>query len=380
MFFHSFKYGILMSIRNKSQIFWSLLFTIILGTLFYSTFGNAYDMELNKSVKVACYFENEEIKNAFDMSVADAALNDDGDKLLDITYADNWAAAEELLLDGDVAGILYSQDDSLKLMVKDNGISESVLGVVVERFHQNSTIIKEAAMMGDEGLVGSIVALLGSDGSNNKERKLTDASMNPFLIYFYNLIAMSCLFSSFAVLDITSRNQGNLSAVGARKCVAKRSVVVSQVAELLAHVVVMFALSFASFLYLMMIGVDFGDKIGAITITILMGNIMGTAFGFFVGSFNLSAGIKDGLTVGISLIFCFFSGLMVADMRPLIEDKFPLFNDINPAAMICDSLYALNVYEGYDRLITNLASMMIVSVIFIAGGMLVGRRKSYASL
>lgn len=380
MFFHNFKYGILMSLRNKTQIFWSLLFTIILGTLFQSTFGNAYELELAHSIKVACYIEDETIETAFNTTAANATLNDEGELLMDITKADSMEEAEKLLSDEDVTGVFYSEDGSLKLKIKENGIYQSVLTNVVEQFHQNQSILTDVMEKDDQAVIQAVIMLMSADGSNNVNRKITDNDMNPYLIYFYNLIAMSCLFASFSVIDVTSRNQGNLSAVGARKCVAKRNIVIGGIAELAAYVFVMTVLSFLSFLYLILIGVDFGDKIAAILLTIFVGVIMGTAFGFFVGSFNISEGAKNGIVVGISLACCFFSGLMVANLRSIIEESCPIFNDINPAAMICDSLYALDIYDGYGRLAINLASMLIVSVIFIAGGLIVGRRKSYASL
>ena len=378
MFFHDFKYGLLMSIRNKSQIFWSLIFTVILGTLFFVSFGDIYEMELANSVEVVCYFEDETIKQAFDENIANITMNDEGEKLLDITYAQSMDEAMDLLDDN--TGLFYSEDGELKVMLKDNGIYESVLVSVVREYHQTASVIKSVADKSDPQSIQSIIELLRKTSDNNTDKKLTSGNMDPYLIYFYNLIAMSCLFSSFSVIDITARNQGNLSPVGARKCMSSTNVAVTSLAELAAHVLTMFVLSFASFLYLIIIGVDFGDRIPEIALIILTGTVMGTAFGFFIGSMKVSTSIKEGLTTGISLAFCFFSGLMVSNIRPYIEEHCPVLNDINPAAMICDSLYSLNVYETNDRLYFNLVSMIIVSALFIAGGILIGRRKNYASL
>lgn len=378
MFFHDLKYGFKLSIRNKSQIFWSLIFAVILGTLFYASFGNVYEKELASSIDVVCYIDDENIKTAFDSTLTEVSINEDGDKLLNITYADSFEEAEELLDDN--TGFLYSEDGELKVMLKDNGIYESVLVNVVREFHQKASIITEASTKADQETMQQIIGIMSETAENNIEKELTSASMDPYLIYFYNLLAMSCLFSSFAVLDITSRNQGNLSAVGARKCVSSANVVKTSIAELLAHVIVMYVLVVLSFVYLSMIGVKFGDKIPAILATLLVGVIMGTSFGFFIGSMKLQRSIKEGIATGVSLVFCFFSGLMIANIRPYIEEHCPIFDKINPASMICDSLYSLYVYDDYDRLYFNLISMGIVSVLFIAGGILVGRRKSYASL
>ena len=53
-----------------------------------------------------------------------------------------------------------------------------------------------------------------------------------------------------------------------------------------------------------------------------------------------------GLVVGLI-------GLMMGNMKAVIAEKIPGFNNINPAAVISDSFYCLNIYEDYDRFITK---------------------------
>ena len=45
MFWHHFKYNFLISIRNKSQIMWSVVFVVVLGTMFKLTFGDIYNQD-----------------------------------------------------------------------------------------------------------------------------------------------------------------------------------------------------------------------------------------------------------------------------------------------------------------------------------------------
>ena len=56
----------------------------------------------------------------------------------------------------------------------------------------------------------------------------------------------------------------------------------------------------------------------------------------------------------VTMTFCFLSGLMVGDMRMNIENSCPIINKINPAALITDSFYALEIYDTYDRFLTNI--------------------------
>ena len=123
------------------------------------------------------------------------------------------------------------------------------------------------------------------------------------------------------------------------------------------------------------------NKIGPMLLVIFVATFLGISSGFFIGSIGkLSHSVKEAITVAYSLISCFLSGLMIHGMRMTVEKICPVINDINPAVMISDSFYALEIYDTYDRFIGNIIAMLILSVIFMAGGIILGRRKQYASL
>jgi ABC-2 type transport system permease protein len=80
------------------------------------------------------------------------------------------------------------------------------------------------------------------------------------------------------------------------------------------------------------------------------------------------------------MFLCFLSGLMVGNMKAIVAEKVPWLNNINPVAVISDSFYCLNIYENYDRYITKMITMAIITVIFISLGIISSRRKTYASI
>jgi ABC-2 type transport system permease protein len=67
-------------------------------------------------------------------------------------------------------------------------------------------------------------------------------------------------------------------------------------------------------------------------------------------------------------------------MKPLVAEKAPWFNNINPVAVISDCFYCLNIYEDYDRYISKIITMAVITVIFISLGIICSRRKKYASI
>ena len=141
MFWHNFKYTFLITLRSKDQIFWSLIFTVILGTLFYSTFGNAYEFEkLQSNIPVVVYLDDEEVQKNFCDMIEDISIVESEEKLLAVTYVDSFEEGKELLVD-DTIGFFYSEDGMLKLMVNGNGIQESILMIHPSNFLYGFTFI-----------------------------------------------------------------------------------------------------------------------------------------------------------------------------------------------------------------------------------------------
>ena len=76
----------------------------------------------------------------------------------------------------------------------------------------------------------------------------------------------------------------------------------------------------------------------------------------------------------------FLAGLMYGSMKEVIEENCPIINRINPAAVITDAFYAINVYGVGARYYRSLIYILGLSVLFIVVGLVLARRKSYASL
>ena len=81
-----------------------------------------------------------------------------------------------------------------------------------------------------------------------------------------------------------------------------------------------------------------------------------------------------------TMLLCFFSGLMMGNMKAVVAEKMPWFNEINPVAVISDSFYCLNIYEDYERYTRKMITMVVITAIFMVLGFISSRRKKYASL
>ncbi len=381
MFWHNFKYTFLITLRSKDQIFWSMLFTMILGTLFYATFGNAYEFEqLQTNIPVVVFIDDEEVQKNFTDTIENISIVESGEKLFAVSYVDSFDEGKNLLTD-ETIGFFYSEDGSLKLMVNGDGIQESILSTIVSNYHQIVTIMTDLADKSPEVQMAAMEKLFSEENNNEEINLGNKADMNAYTDYFFNLIAMSCLFASFAGVVFTINNQANLSSIGARKNVSNTGGLTQIVSGLAAIWILLSIMTCIALAYLMIIGVSFGDEIPRIILTVFVGNSVGLSSGFFIGSIGrLSEGVKEAIAVAYSLISCFMSGLMIHTMKPLIHMYCPVFEVINPAARLSDAFYALKVYDNYDRFNENIIVLLVMSVIFTLGGFLLGRRKQYASI
>lgn len=381
-FIHNFSYSIKILVRNKQQMLWSMLFIIALGSLFYVSFGKLYEREeMLNSIKVAAVIEDDDVAANFDSMAANITIDEESnEKLLDIVDVSGMDEAKKLLTDEKIEGVFYSEDGELRLMIYDEGITESILSSIAGQYHQIVTVIAELSDTAPDKIPDVISGILNAE-SNNTEEKTTEGNMDVYLEYFYNLIAMACLMSVTAGIAFTVNNQANLSTIGARKCISGAASFIQSASGILATIIVQTVCALIGLLYLVLIGVDFGSQTGYICLMILCGCFAGTCIGFFIGSIgNLSENVK--LSIGTTIIVgtAFLSGLMIGDMRMVVEENCPIINKINPTALIADSFYALQIYDTYDRYFTNLISILIIAVLSLIAGVLVGRRKTYASI
>ena len=388
MFFHEFVYELKRVVRQKEELFWVLLFPMILGTMFYVAFGNLNNTTENfHTIPVAVCIEDEAAGKPF-LEVMDA-LSEDGDTpLVSVTETD-WEDAMKRLEEDEVRGIFQvGEEVTLSCAQAQNNnanatlsIEQSILEAVLREYKANMAAILEIMEKKPEKLTEA-VSLISSQASYGKELSLTPGNMDAIIQYYFNLIAMACLFTSFAGAFVAINNQANLSALGARKCVSPMGKFLSVTAQLLSCLLVQFISVAVNVLYLFyVIKVDFGTALPNLLFTSFIVCIMGVSFGFFIGCIGrLSENVKMGIMIASSMLCCFLSGLMIGNMRVVIEDFCPFINDVNPAVLISDSFLTLNIYGFGERYGANLAFLLLFAVFFVTAGCLMIRRKNYASL
>ena len=374
MFWHNFKYAGKMLIKGKDTLFWTILFPIALFTFMYMAFGNI--------------MEKDEMFNTKGKMLQNIMVDLGGRIAEEIIFKDVTTGASQdikqasklqKLNDEEVTGVIYTSDASLT--VRQSDIKESILESILNQYKQMEQMYLNLMQKDPEAASEIIQKAVQSDAVYYEEISTTDGCQNEYYNYFYAVLAMSCLFSSFAGITRMHKLQANESALGMRRCLSPNPKLVIVLAEYLALLLVQFAAEVITVIYMRLFGVQFGIKYPAILLVLFIACNIGIAGGMLLGTWSkCSYGGKIGIAVAASLIFSFMADLMVHGIKNSIEDKLPILNRVNPAVLVTDCLYALNVYDNYDRYFRNILILTGMAVCLLGASILVLRRNKYASV
>lgn len=361
-------------------MFWALAFPIILGTLFYFSFGTSTSAagETNwKSIKAAVVLEDSSSENA---KAFETFLENMDGGLLTIIRSSSETEALDLLNEEKVTGIFYVKS-SPSLTVGKNGLDESILTGALDSFNQNSSMIQEVLSEHPENLP-AVLETLGNYRQTVREESLGGKTLNPNVQYFFALIAYACLSGAFLGVRASFDTQANLTALGARRSVTPTHRLKLVITDMLVLVTIHFINILILNLYITKaLKISLGDDIGSLLLVDLMGSIIGICMGLAFGCMSkMDLGMKMGISVALTLVPGFLAGLMFGNMKNILELHCPIINRINPAAVLSDAFYCLGIYNDMERFTRCLFILAVMSIVLILVAFLGVRRESYDSI
>lgn len=376
MFFHQFKYAIINILKSKTIVFWTMLFPIALSTFMFLAFGRLFEEDFFQSMPIAIVEESSE--NHFSEVLHE--LEKGEEPLVQIVDTKDRAEAEQLLEDKKIKGF-YVLGEDIALVIKENGIEQSILNEIMLQYKQYQKIIEVTSANHPENLP-LVLEQLGKDVYACKEVESSNGNQDNMVLYLYAVFAMGCLFAGFTGLDRCQKMQADMSAIGMRRCLAPHSKFITIISEFSAMVLMQFLYQIVALLYMsFVLKIDFGNKVPAILLLLFIGCTIGISIGIIVGSVsNKSADEKQTIITVISMLCCVLADLVVAGIREMIEKSAPIINRLNPAALIVDSFYALSVYDNYDRFIKNISILCSMTAVLLVVSYLLVRRVRYAHL
>lgn len=380
-----FKYRMLQVVRTGGNIFWSLAFPIMLATLYHFAFGSLGTPTFTE-IPVAVV-EQKENKGFSELLTAL-----DGE-LLNVRYMDE-STAFKALDSGEVCGIYYVSDD-VKLSVGGTGLDQTVLSSVADSYQRYAAAIEDITSDtlsgGDTGdaayaavmsRIQAYLDALSDDTDHISNVSLGGKTYNNMLEYFFALIAMACFYGSFTGQMLGEQNAANVSQLAARRIISPSGRMKLAFIDLAVGFLIQFVCVVMLLLYMQFaLGLDFSEHFFGMVMISGIGSLLGVSFGIMVGATGHLKGVgKTVLTVVVPLVLCFLSGLMIGDMKSLIEKTCPIINRLNPAALISDAFYYLNIYEETSGITLRLAILAVYAFVMTLIAVVMMRRNKYDSI
>lgn len=378
MFFHIYRYRILCNIRNTSNLFWILVFPIVLATLFQFSLGGLMSGTYFAEIPIAVVDAKQWETQPYLVEALNAVST--GEEPLFNTQYVSLAKAQQLLEDDLIEGYLEMADEP-RLVVKKSGVSQSIMKSF---FDQVSMMTQTAnAIIGQNPAVlnqGFIEAL--SDNRSYVQQVASQNNPNFTVLYFYTIFAMTCFYASFMGIEEVRVIQANQSAQAARIGISPTHKGKSYLAGLCAAMTIQLFVLSLLFVYVRYgLMVSFAEKILPIAFTCFLGSVSGLLFGSMLAAVvKTKPGTIETISAAITMFLCFLSGMMNAQIKYVLENKLPLLRYINPVNLISDSLYALYYFDTMDRYWINMAYLSILSLAFGIIALFVLRRQRYASI
>jgi ABC-2 type transport system permease protein len=367
-----FKYRLLQTLRQKTNVFWGLFFPLLLATFFHISFGGIMDTENLGTIKAALV--TEESNESFEQALAGLDRS-----ILDLRKMEP-EEAEKALAGGSVSGIFYSAK-APRLVVAENGTEETILSEILQQYQEYVYIASDLSVQAPDKIEPFFRYLQTDDTEYIRDVSLGGNSYDTIMDYFFALIAMACFFGCYTGQALGEQSAANVSPLAARRAVSPET----RLKSILTDMTVGFLIQFLSVLILLFylnfaLGVHVLAHPAEMILITSLGCLLGVSYGIFIGTLNMKEGVKVLFTTAVPLFCCFLSGLMYGQMKQVIEDTVPIINRLNPAALISDAFYYMNIYENTAAFASRAAFLGICSAGITAVAIILLRRNRYASI
>lgn len=433
---HLIGYNIKLLLSNRTLVFWTLAFPILLGLLFKVALADIVNKEAFDTVPVAVVnspaYQDSVFKNAFDELAKENSSQVAGtDKpVLKVRAVGTLEAAKKLLNDEEVSGIVeitgtpkagITKDAKAHLTVTTNGMDQTILKTILDEVTQRADMISKltqreitaniraASRAGHMSeyppgtLVGtppgksadknpgmqppdpaqiasSVQEKLAASGFTLRDR--SPKSMDLLMAEFFSLLAMAALYGGLFSMTVMNNAQPPLGVVGRRIAVAptsKAKLIISGIIS--SYLVQLVGLILLVAVCYFLFDIDFGANWALTFLLTLVGALSGLSFGVAISALVPGGeNMKVGVLIAVTMLGAMLAGMMGGTMRYVVDQKAPLVNKFNPVALITDGFYNLYYHPGFDGFWQDVTWLLLIAAVLLGASLLYLRKQRYDSL
>ena len=355
-------------LRNKSAIFWTVIFPLILGTAFKMAFADATNKDWGfATIPVAVTTEEGSTEDEAFVTFLTEMKNGDT-PFFEVTESGR-ETAEAMLSDGEVSAVIVTGEET-KVLFRENGLNSTIVKTVVDGYLQSKGMFMEAAMTGK---LTEVIDAFSKEIETLGVKEFEGTSKDPFVQYFQALIAMASLYGAMFGLKNTNELNIKFSNVSARRLAAPMRAIPTVLCDVAAAFTILYLQFLINIVYFILIlKVDFGHVNGWMFLGGAFYSLLGVLNGYFIGTVvQKSDGLQNAIMMGCTMFSCFLAGLMVGNIRISIELTAPIVNRVNQATLIADSMQALCIMGDMEKYARCLLGILIWCVCLTGGSILV---------
>lgn len=363
MFVRLFIYRLKVLLRNRSLLFWTFAFPIVLGLLFNLAFGNLDDIFSLETSTVGIVTTDQSKADQFEAVLKQVKNEDEvvfkGKKL-------SKKEAKAQLSDDKISGYFEIGAKKITLFVSKSGTQQTVLKELLNQYLQNTDKVENLMASGTAQPQAIEQAL---EQKNFVHDRNGTGNFNLKSFYFFTLVGMTVMYGFMWGLRNANDQQANQSPEGMRLCLIPRNKLLVSFANMLASFFLFVAqviliLMFYRFVY----QVEFGDHWNYILLVCGLGAFTAISFGTLIGNAFSKLDFQQKISIGISIsmIMSFLAGMMGSQsIKYWIDVHVPLLGRINIVNLISESLYQLFYYQSLDSFYTNLVWLTSFGILFV---------------
>lgn len=395
----TFKITVKTALRTPSVVIWTLLFPIVLATVFNFMFESLRAKDSIDPVPVAVVDDG-----AWDDSPFSEVIDElvEGDEpLFDVQTAKTEDAARELLLSGAVDGVYMADEagDPRLLLAPENSsvhtagdnatyeVNRSIIEVVASSYLQNRALIDRIAA--ENPLLFTNPDAIEQALTQNvevNEISLTHSQPDQTVRYYYALLGMASMFAAQVAEGMVCRLQPTTSDLGARRSISGTSRVRLLLSTLAACWLVSTAFLGIALLYICTTGnIDFAGREPICLLGITAASLFSTCLGALIGALPIKGGAdaRSGILTMLTCLLAVFAGLYgqpTMELADSIAQACPAAMWINPVSLIRDVFYSIYYYDALEPFALRALMCIALAAVAFAASAVFFRRQSYEHL
>ncbi|UTC62242.1 ABC transporter permease [Treponema sp. OMZ 787] len=348
-FLREIKYYSIDMLHSLDGIFWTLVYPILLSSLYFTIFSAVGNYDAGK-IEIGIEKNNPIYRTLEFTGMFDTKI---------IAEAD----ANEMLRTKKIKTFIEAGQS---IRVSEDGLSQTITKTVIDQIKQIEAL--------------NVPINSFQYGKNYIESKNEKMSLS--IILFYSLLAMVSIYTMFGSIDVALKIQGNISKLGARICTTPIKRFYSYLAGIIFYIVFNLTanLIYISFV-LFVLKIPFITDFKVTLLLLVYANIFGSVVGLFIGSAPIGdTQSKSMICVFSSLFLAFLSGMMGPEIKMSLENAVPILGTINPIALFTTNLYNINILGEYSSMPAFFIVYTIGIIIFLSLSFINSRKVQYDSL